>query len=506
MYGLTAAPELCREGLEWFNVERPLAMADLRGRLTILDFWTMCCVNCVHVHPTLRHIEETFAAEVVVIGIHSPKFPAERKREAVVHAIARYGIRHPIVHDPDLVLWTDYGVSAWPTLVFIGPDGGVLGDLPGEPDRDKIIAGIGGMVRGWRGRERAREPLPLATAAAGDAGDEGGGNDGGGSRLRYPTKIKPIPRVGGGLGDGLWACADSGHHQIVVLDDRGREHRRFGRGCPGFIDLGADDSAFNSPQGLVCDERFIYVADTGNHAIRRIEIASGCAVTLAGTGARGAVLRIPARGHEVELASVWDLALSGSRLFFANAGTHQLGELDLASGTVRALAGTGHEGLRDGAAHAAHLAQPSGLALDEAAATLYFVDSETSAVRALDLCGRAAGGGQVRTLVGDGLFSFGHSNGRFADARFQHCLGLDWWDGALIVADSYNAALRVVDLENRRVADFGEADFVWSDGLAGFAEPSGVTVAGPGRLLVADTNRHRLVELLVSSGAARAWA
>lgn len=512
MFGLTTAPELRRNGLQWFNVERPLALADLRGRLTILDFWTICCVNCVHVQPTLRRIEETFAAEVAVIGVHSPKFPAEREPGAVAHAIARYDIRHPVVHDRDLELWADYGVSAWPTLVFIGPDGMVLGDLPGEPDCGKLLAGIGSMVRGWRerARGRAQAPRPPANPAAAGPATKAAIDDGGGAALRYPTKIKPIARGRGRL----WACADSGHHQIVVLDDQGRERHRFGRGCPGFVDLGADDSAFNCPQGLVCCERFIYVADTGNHAIRRIDLASGSVTTVAGTGARGNVLCRPTRGHDVALASVWDLALGGSRLFFANAGTHQLGEVDLASGIVRPLAGTGHEGLADGPARAAHLAQPSGLALDEAGATLYFADSETSAVRALDLARASAGdadrgsahGPQVRTLIGEGLFAYGRANGAFAEARFQHCLGLDWWDGALIVADSYNATLRVVDLAERRVSELGEAGFDWSDGVAGCDEPSGVTVAGPGRLLVADTNHHRLVEVLVGGGSARTWA
>ncbi len=499
MFGLRPAPELDRPGLAWFNVDRPLALSDLRGRLVILDFWTICCVNCINVQPTLRRIMAAFPTDsVCVIGIHSPKFPAERDSAAVSHALTRYDIRHPIVHDPDLDLWHAYGVSGWPTLVFIAPDGKVLGDLPGEPDGDKLLCGIGRMVRDCRQTTSVPSPLPCREPGATAAG--AGGTE---PRLRYPTAIKPLPPSAGADADGrLWACADSGHHQVVLLADDGREVRRFGCGLPGFIDLGSADSAFNGPQGLVCDSRFIYVADTGNHAIRKIEIATGVVSTVAGTGMRGGVLQRTLPAHEVALASVWDLALRGPRLFFSNAGTHQVGAIDLGSGMLEVMAGTGLEDLVDGPARAAQLAQPSALALNGAATRLYFVDSETSAVRALDL----DHGGHVRTLAGAGLFEFGHVNGALAMARFQHCLGIDWWRGRLVVADSYNGVLRVIDPLAGQVSDLGERTFASVDGAFSCNEPSGVAVAGPDRLLVADTNNHRLVELRPDRRTARTWA
>ncbi|MBL8659215.1 MAG: redoxin domain-containing protein [Rhodospirillales bacterium] len=501
MFGLRPAPELDRPGLEWFNVDRPLALSDLRGRLVILDFWTICCVNCINVQPTLRRIRASFPAEAVfVIGVHSPKFPAERDSAALAHALARYDIRHPVVHDRDLALWQAYGVLGWPTLVFIGPDGKVLGDLPGEPDCDKLLCGIGRMVRDCRPRAVVPAPLPCRPA---DAAADGGRALR--RRLRYPSAIKPLPLspfAGRDPDRRWWACADSGHHQVVLLADDGRETRRFGRGEPGFIDLAGEDSAFNNPQGLVCDCRFIYVADTGNHAIRKIEIASGAVSTVAGTGTRGGILTRTLPSHDVALASVWDLALRGDRLFFSNAGTHQLGVIDLKSGLLEPLAGTGSEELVDGPPEAAHLAQPSALALDDAATTLYFVDSEASAVRALDL-GR---GGEVRTLAGAGLFEFGHVNGPLATARFQHCLGIDWWCGRLIVADTYNGVLRVVDPLRGQVSDLGERAFGFDDGAFACSEPSGIAVAGPNRLLVSDTNNHRLVELRADRRTARTWA
>ena len=506
MFGLRPAPELSGPGLTWFNVERPLSLSDLLGRLVILDFWTICCVNCINVLPTLQRIQASFSADAVaVVGVHSPKFPAERTLSAVANAIDRFEIRHPVIHDPELVLWQTYGVKGWPTLVFIAPDGKVLGDLPGEPDCQKLLCGIGRIVRECKPADQPKDAVqhtarpPCDSAADAKICADPGAACG---RLRYPTAIKPVAAKPAGNGSRLWACADSGHHQIVLLADDGREIRRFGLGRPGFVDLDGATSAFRNPQGLVCADRFIYVADTGNHAIRRIDLATGSVSTVAGTGERGGVLRRPRPGHDLALASVWDLAVRGRRLFFANAGTHQLGSLDLDSGLCESIAGNGHEDLVDGPAGAAQLAQPSALTLDPNTGTLYFVDSEASAIRALDL----DNDGAIRTIVGAGLFEYGHVNGTLSEARFQHCLGLDWWAGRIVVADSYNDVLRVVDPLHDRVDDLGERTFTCADGTFACSGPSAVAAASAERLLVADTNNHRLVELNLDSCVARTWA
>jgi thiol-disulfide isomerase/thioredoxin len=489
MFGLTRAPLIDRAGLTWFNVTTPLSLNALRGRLVILDFWTFCCINCMHVLPTLRRIEETFPEEVVVIGVHSPKFLAERDPANVIHAIARYGIRHPVIHDPEMELWRQYAVRAWPTLVFISPDGYVLGELAGEPDPERLIAGVGEMLRTWKEEGTLKPALfPLAQPMIN------------GGRVSFPGKIKPLP-----CSDGTkrWAVADAGHHQIAVFDDTGREVARYGSGRSGFIDAGPATSAFNAPQGLACAQDAIYVADTGNHAIRRIDRASGTVVTLAGNGQRGRGLpQEPGAGAEVALASVWDLAIKDNSLFFANAGTHQLGHFDLRDSTVRALAGSGAESVVDGPAIEAHLAQPSGLALDATGDTLYFADSETSAIRALTLNGVPT----VETLIGTGLFDFGHVNGPFAEARLQHPLGLTWVAGAVIVADSYNGRLRHLDLIRREVRDVGENAFACSDSVCRPAsEPAGVIADGPDRLLMTDTNNHRIVEIRLDRQERRTW-
>lgn len=483
------APEIDRPGLQWFNVAGPLSLADLRGRLVILDFWTFCCINCLHILPTLRRVEEAFPEEVVVVGVHSPKFPAERDPANLAAAIARHGIRHPVVNDPDFQIWRQYAVRAWPTLVVVSPDGAVIGQHSGEPDPDRLLTAVAGMLDDFR-QEGRLEPRPLDLAPATPAPS---------GRLSFPGKIKPAGR-------GTWAVADAGHNQVVLLDDNGNETARYGGGEAGFTDGGAAEARFDAPQGLVADEEAVWVADTGNHAIRRIDRESGMVSTLAGTGARGGGLGAPAPGRQTALASPWDLERRGRLLFFANAGTHQLGQLDLDSGRVARLAGAGPEGLRDGAAGEAHLAQPSGLALSPDGGTLWFADAETSSIRALDLAS-----GAVTTLAGSGLFDFGHVNGPLADAQFQHCLGLAPWKDGLLVADSYNGALRLIDPGRGVAEDFDGGHFACADPVClPLAEPAGLWAdssgeGGTDRVLVADTNNHRILEYRPAEGSYRTW-
>jgi len=277
---------------------------------------------------------------------------------------------------------------------------------------------------------------------------------------------------------------------------------RFGSGAKGGIDGVAAQASFNSPQGLVADETAIYVADTGNHAIRRIDRASGEVSTLSGNGERGMnLLNRFEKASARSLASPWDLEIKNHYLFFANAGTHQIGAIDLSQDALRLVAGTGDENLLDGRVLAAHLAQPSALALSADGQRLYFADSETSSIRYLDM--QTA---QIVTLVGAGLFEFGHVNGKREEARLQHALGLTLLDEKrIVIADSYNHALRIFDMETGRLDDIEE--LTCTDSLClPFAEPAGICADGPSRLLVSDTNQHRIVEVDLAARTMREFA
>lgn len=493
MYGLVHAPELQTPGLHWLNVEHPPRLIDLRGRLVILDFWTHCCVNCHHMLPTLARIEETFSEDVTVIGIHSPKFEAERDPVAVASAIQRHGIRHAVALDTQFGLWQAYCVKAWPTLAFIAPDGRFMGNLSGEPDADKLIDGIREMLSDWKDDKITRSPPLAVTQPKMPKG-----------ALAFPGKIKPLALPTGAPG---WAVADAGHHQIVIFNADGSEHRRFGTDTSGLTDGPNAIAQFNAPQGLCADATTLYVADTGNHALRAIDLADGSVRTLAGNGTRGVGLCETEPALETALASPWDVEVADGLLLFANAGSHQLGQLDIEAGTVSLLAGSSHEDIEDGGPLDSKMAQPSGLALSPDGAFLAFTDSETSAIRLVHL----RDNNRVETLIGSGLFDFGHVNGPFEESVLQHPLGLAWdGDNTLIVADSYNGRLRRLDLAHKTSSDVGEHAYACESACCSASlpkgEPAGVWSSSDGHYLMSDTNNHRIIEVDSTAKTVRVWA
>jgi thiol-disulfide isomerase/thioredoxin len=484
----TRAPELARPGLKWFNVAAPIPIASLQGRVVILDFWTEGCINCIHIIPILRGIEKEFPEQVVVIGVHSPKFAEEKTAASVEDAIQRYEIHHPIVHDPDLSIWKDYNVQAWPTIVIIGPDGSILGKVAGEPDPTAFHKAIAAVVA-ETGKTGDLKPAPLALKL----------EEMPSGRFLFPGKLKPLPGT-----TPQWVLADSGHNQIVILDDAGRDVRRFGSGKSGFVDGGAAEATFDHPQGLIASDQSIFVADTGNHAIREINLKTGAVKTLAGDGKRGQLLPTsPKAGRSVSLASPWDLEKKGESLYFANAGTHQIGLFDLAAGTVSRFAGSGEENLVTGDAAKSAFAQPSGLALSKDAKTLYVADSESSAIRSISLDDKVS----VKTLVGAGLFDFGKTNGSFGSARLQHPLGLAVNGDQILVSDTYNSRIRVLDLPGKTVSEFDGGKFTCVDPICyPTREPAGIAVASSDRILLVDTGNQRVEEYQPSTKTSKTWA
>jgi len=464
------APELVGKG-GWLNTgDTQYTLADLRGRIVILDFWTFCCINCLHVLDELRELEEKHRDTVVIIGVHSPKFVHEAEHRAVVDAVERYGVEHPVLDDPELTTWKQYAVRAWPTLVVIDPEGYVVAQHAGEGHAhaiEKLVEELEaeheakGTLRRGDGPYVAPEPEPTT--------------------LRFPGKALLLP-------SGNFLVSDTTRHQLVELAADGESVvRRIGSGARGFADGPAEAAAFNEPQGLaLLDDGAVVVADTVNHALRRLDVATGEVTTLAGTGRQwwqGSPSSGPAR--EVDLSSPWDVAVFGGRVWIAMAGVHQLWTFDPASETVGVAAGTTNEGLVDGPGAEAWFAQPSGLAATPE--RLWVADSETSALRWVDT------EGAVHTAVGTGLFDFGHRDGAAEQALLQHPLGVTALpDGSVAVSDTYNHALRRYDPAT------GEVTTLATD----LREPSDAVVVG-GDIVVVESARHRLTRLRLPEEAVR---
>ena len=139
------APELA--GRRWMNSGgKDLTLADLRGKVVLLDFWTFCCINCLHVLDELRPLEEKWENELVVVGVHSPKFEFERTVEAVDQAVERYQVEHLVLDDPDLVTWQAYTARAWPTLAVIDPEGYLVATMSGEGHAAGLTEIIEGLI------------------------------------------------------------------------------------------------------------------------------------------------------------------------------------------------------------------------------------------------------------------------------------------------------------------------------------------------------------------------
>jgi len=122
---------------------------ELKGQVVLLDFWTYCCINCMHVLPDLAYLEEKYKDEpFLVIGVHSAKFDNEGHRQTVRAAIGRYEIHHPVIVDEGMSIWSEYAIRSWPTLVLVGAD--VFGQtLDAEHvHRPELVSALSGAALG----------------------------------------------------------------------------------------------------------------------------------------------------------------------------------------------------------------------------------------------------------------------------------------------------------------------------------------------------------------------
>ncbi len=438
----------------------------------------------MHIFPQLRKLEEKYAEELVVIGVHSAKFPNERDADNVLRAAQRYELKHPVINDAEFKVWRQYACRAWPTLMFVDPAGKVIGKHEGELPYDDFDSLLGKMIAEFDEQGMIdRSNLNLKP----DAVEV--------SSLAFPGKV-----LADGPGNRLF-IADTNHNRIIISDLSGTVRAVVGSGAEDFIDGGYGAAAFNHPQGMELVSDVLYVADTENHAIRRVDLIAETVDTVAGTGEQGNDRRASGPGRQVALSSPWDLAHHEGVLYVAMAGIHQIWRWSLASGIVEPHAGTGAESIDNGPLATATLAQPSGITVGNG--LLYFVDSETSSIRS---AGIDPAIGRVATLVGIDLFAFGDHDGVEHHVRLQHPIGIEWHEGELFFADTYNHKIkRLLPLTRSVQTVLGSGATGLHDGpgkLATFSEPSGLSFAvfddgRPSQLYIADTNNHaiRIVDL-----------
>jgi len=466
----------------WLNTQRELKPEDLKGRIILLDFWTFCCINCIHIMPDLKYLEEKFGHDLTVIGVHSAKFKNEQDTDNIRSAILRYGLEHPVVNDFDFTIWKRFGVRAWPTLVLINPQGIIEEVYSGEGNRDAIEKDVEALRKKYAGTF-VNTALPMALEK--DKAPR--------SVLSFPGKMTTGLLVPSDKPITVLYVSDSGNNRVLVVTPYTSEILyEIGSGKAGNKDGDFKTAQFRNPQGLAIKGHTLYVADTDNHTIRAIDLLTQTVSTIAGTGVQGyerSVKSAPA--IRTALASPWDVALypDDKHLAIAMAGTHQLWSYDIEQKTVSVIAGNGRESIDDGAYPYNSLSQPSGLSVYEN--KLYFVDSETSSLRVLE-------NGEIRTLIGTGLFDFGFKDGKQGSALMQHAIGVHADETGVYIADSYNHSIRCYDPKT------GELSTYSGDGKRGnetgklaatrYNEPNDVERIMD-TLYVADTNNNRILKL-----------
>ncbi len=464
------APEL-NGGKSWLNTDKPLSLAGLKGKVVLLDFWTYGCINCVHIIPDLKKLEAKYPNNLVVIGVHSAKFENEKDTENIRKIILRYEIEHPVVNDADFKIWDQYAVNAWPTQVLIDPAGYDVGRVSGEGHYQVLDETIAKVIDESRKKgELNEQPLNLTLEKA----------KVGNLPLAFPGKVLADAK------SNRLFIADSNHNRIVITDLNGKLIETIGNSSSALKDGNFQTASFNRPQGLAVDGNFLYVADTQNHAIRKINLQTKQVETIAGDGKQAAWRSVGGNAKTSQLSSPWDVLKVGNGLFIAMAGTHQIWKLDFDKQTVSPFAGTSAEARLDGKITEAGFAQPSGLVSD--GKKLWVADSESNIIREIDLQKET-----VETIVGGDLFEFGDKDGEGDDVRLQHPLGLTLYKGKVLIADTYNHKIKQLDTAKKTVKTFvGTGKSGQTDGAAAsFYEPGGISIAN-NNLYVADTNNQAI--------------
>jgi thiol-disulfide isomerase/thioredoxin len=449
----TSSLKVLLETAPILNTKSPIKVRDLQGKIVLVDFWTYGCINCQQVIPDLKYLENKYASELVVLGVHSAKFENEKGSFEIKKAVARYGINHPVINDSKFEIWNAFGVTAWPTLVLIDPDGKVAKAYSGEGHRGDLDRDIFAISNKFKGKI-SNTKIQMAV-------------DDHKMEFKFPSKISEVPNFSsdGKSSRAVYFLTDSSHHQIVGLEKNGKEFLRIGNGKEGL-----DEQTLSRPQGVAFKDGLLYIADTANNALRTYDFKTKKITTVAGDGSRGYIW-----------ASPWALAVtSPDEITVAMAGTHQLAGYNTKTKQTRIVAGSGEESINDGPLPGNSLSQPSGLSL--VGNKLYFVDAETSSLRVLE-------NGKITTLIGKGLFDFGLVDGDKSKARMQHTTGVYATADKVYLADTYNNAIRVYDVKTGKLTTLAK----------GFKEPNDILLSD-GKLIVVSTGEHSLKKVDVKTG------
>ncbi|GJR52652.1 protein suppressor of quenting 1, chloroplastic isoform X2 [Tanacetum coccineum] len=406
--------------LDWLNTVPLQLRRDLKGKVVLLDFWTYCCINCMHVLPDLEFLEKKYKdMPFTVVGVHSAKFDNEKDLEAIRNAVLRYGITHPVVNDGDMYMWRELGINSWPTFAIISPTGKLIAQLAGEGRRKDLDDFVEAALL-FYGRRKLLDstPVPLRLEKDNDPRLSK-------SPLKFPGKLAVD------VFNKRLFISDSNHNRIVVTDLDGNFLLQVGStGEEGLRDGNFDNAMFNRPQassrrtfqfiifsklsGLAYNatKNVLYVADTENHALRVIDFVNESVQTLAGNGTKGSDYKGGGKGTSQARYNIISFLIISAHLHIyyvvkvdcihCNGRTASIWVHSTHRWTfTRAFSGDGFEETFWSSSLTTSFAQPSGLSLSPDVKEAYIADSESSSIRALNL----KTGGSRLLAGGDPVFS-----------------------------------------------------------------------------------------------------
>ncbi len=454
--------------LKFVNSDEVPNLADFRGKALLLNFFTGASVACEQQVQDIKQLEVKYQDGLVVLGIHTPKHAADADDEQVLKIANRWHLRHLVANDREWQLWRQLGIEVWPTAVLFDYDGKLVSVYQGEARRAEIEARIQEILNKAQESDcRSYEPGP-ASRRPEDRGI-----------LRFPTRLI--------ASENYLYIADTGYNRVLEVTWDGRVKRQFGSQNPGYWDARESEAGFRCPVGLALTRDWLYIADTGNHMLRRARLLTGDVETLAGVGHWERPTSADyAQAKAAPMASPMDVVAHNERVYIAQAGIHQIWQYDPLRNVLISFSGSGREDVLDGNGLFAAHAQPSGLAMGPEA--LYVLDASSSALRSVRLYDA-----KVSTLVPGGLFSSGSTDGPAHSARMCHptALHFDSARGVLWVADTLNNKLRVYSIAKGEMKSLNINYALRS--------PSGVCVA-QGFVYIANTDAHEVLRLDLKTG------
>ncbi len=436
----------------------PAALADLRGRPVVLAFVNAASAWCAQRLAELAHWQRRHPGRAQVLVVQVPRFDFERGPAAALKLLRRQGVSAPMLLDADWSAWRRFGVRAWPTVVLLDARGIEQARVAGLDPPGRLERALGDLI--------ADAGYPPQGEASGELHPEPG------LALRFPTGLA--------VSEERLYIADSGHHRILECTHGGRIVRQFGHGRADLLDGPASEAAFQRPQGLALDRHSLYVADTGNHALRRINLLTGQVDSLCGNGRPGVLQAGPVEQPRLApLDHPIGLALAQNQLHISMAGDNRLWRYDLGERSLRWVAGSGALAQADGPVDQAAFAQPTAVAA--AGHVLYVLDALGSSLRSVHLHG-----GMVQTVIGQGPWAMGEGG-----LQFPQALALDPATSTLWIADAGNGVLRSTRIGSGELQAHALPRRLC--GAAGVA-------AGAGAVWVADTDAHAVLRLDADSG------